>query len=432
MRGFSKFVQIFLILVISASFSRAGDIDRILEQRVSPTFLGVKLNDALRLFAQQNHFNYVFTGNGKEIINIRLTNIPLKSALEYMLKPNGYHYIIKGDVMIIKPLKQNMYGELVTQIYHLQYVDALKIKNTITTFLSPKGKIEVLLTDRQGDKDEDRSNILIVSDLKENLEIINKIIEKLDQPSKQIQIEVRLIETLVGGEKRLGLNLPKSISASVMGAETTAPITQTAQSGTGGQQTLLSAWYQLPEGPQELNLGVLTFDRLKATLDLLASDNKSRLISNPRVITLNNQKAIIRIGTTVPIPEISRGISGDLYSYKEKDVTMSLEVIPVVGDDNRISLKIHPVMQEIIGYVGPAEAPQPIISIREVRTSVVINDGETVAIGGLVKETTSEQEERIWLLGRIPILGYLFKHKTIKKEKSDLLIFITSKILEEK
>ncbi len=147
-------------------------------------------------------------------------------------------------------------------------------------------------------------------------------------------------------------------------------------------------------------------------------------------MTLNNHRAVIRIGTTVPVPEIQRGFAGDLYSYKEKDVSMRLEVVPVVGEDNEITLKLHPVMQEIIGYTGQAEAPQPIVSIREVETSVVVHDGETVAIGGLVKETTNKQEDKIWLLGNIPILGYLFKHTTIKKEKKDLLIFITSKIIE--
>ncbi len=431
MRKFNNFVASILLIFLFSFSIFAGDIEKVLDQHVSPTFIGVKLRDALRLFAQQNHFNYVFSGPGTEVINIRLTNVPLRTALEYMLKPNGYHYIIKDGVMVIKPLQQSMYGELSTKIYHLQYVDALKIKNTIESFLSSKGKIEALLADKTSSDEMDRSNILIVSDLEENLAIIDKIIEELDKPVKQVQIEIRLIETLVGGKNQLGFKWPTSVSASVMGAETTAPITQTGQSG-AGQQTILSGWYQLPDTPQELHLGVLTFDKLKATLDLLAADNRARLISNPKVTTLNNQKAVIRIGTSVPIPEISRGISGDLFAYKEKDVSMKLEVIPIIGDDNKITLKIHPVMQEIIGYVGPPEAPQPIVSVREVNTSVVINDGETVAIGGLVKETKNEQEEKIWLLGSIPILGYLFKHKTVTKEKNDLLIFITSKILEEK
>ncbi len=431
MKGYLKFIRVVVLLIVLISYSVSGNLDNVLQQRVSPTFMGVSLKDAVRMFAQQYHFNYVFSGGGKGIVNVRLTNIPLGNALEYMLKPSGYHFLVKNDVLIIKPLKENFYGERETKIYQLQYVDGIKIKNTLKTFLSTKGKIEALVTDKQDEKEKDRSNILIVSDLPENLKIIDNVIKSLDKPEKQIQIEVRLIETLVGGEKRLGLKWPTSINASVMGAETTAPITNNNQSS-GGQQTILSAWYELPNTINKLNLGVLTLDKLRATLDILAQDNKSRLISNPKVVALNNHRAVIRIGTTVPIPEIQRGFAGDLYSYKEKDVSMKLEVIPVVGEDNEITLKLHPVLQEIIGYTGQAQAPQPIISVREVETSVVVKDGETVAIGGLVKETSNEQEDKIWLLGNIPILGYLFKHKTTKKEKTDLLIFITSKIIEEK
>lgn len=427
-----KRLSISLIIIIFSSQAIATNIEKLLEQRVSPTFLGVRLNDALRIFAKQNNFNYVFTGEGKEIVNVRLTNVPLKDALEFMLKPNGYHYIIKDDVMIIKPLTQNLYGELQTRIYHLQYTDGIKIKSTLSKFLSAKGKIEVLLAEKTSDNEADRSNVLIVSDLEENLEIIDKIIKELDSPVKQVQIEVRLIETLLGTNKQLGLEWPTSVKASVMGAEITAPISQQGQQSQTGQQTILSAWYQLPETPEQLHLGVLTLDKLQAALNLLAGNSNSKLISNPKVTTLNNQKAVIRIGTTVPIPQIQRSVAGDLYSFKEKDVSMRLEVIPVVGEDNKITLKLHPIMQEIIGYTGPAEAPQPIVSVREVETSVVIKDGETVAIGGLVKETKSQQEEGIWLLSKIPILGYLFKNTAIKTEKSDLLIFITSKVLETK
>ncbi len=430
--NFLKWIVTLLIIFLGISGILAKNIEDLLNQRVSPTFLGVRLSDALRLFAKQNNFNYVFTGDGKEIINIRLTNVPLHEALNLMLKPVGYHYIIKDQVMVIKPLKQNLYGELQTKIYHLQYVDGIKLKATLAKFLSSKGQIEALLAEKTTDSEADRSNVLIISDLAENINIIDQIIKKLDSPIKQVQIEIRLIETFFGGNKQLGIKWPTSIKTSVMGAETTAPISQTGQQGQTGEQTILSAWYQLPEMPEQIHLGVLTLDKLQATLDLLANDNRSRLISNPKVTTLNNQKAVIRIGTTVPIPQIQRSVAGDLYSFKEKDISMRLEVIPVIGETNKITLKLHPVMQEIIGYVGPSEAPQPIVSVREVETSVVINDGETVALGGLVKETKSEQQEGIWLLSNIPILGYLFKHTTIKKEKSDLLIFITSKVLEAK
>jgi general secretion pathway protein D len=145
---------------------------------------------------------------------------------------------------------------------------------------------------------------------------------------------------------------------------------------------------------------------------------------------MNNKKAVIQIGQTIPVPEVSRGISGDLILYKEKDVSMRLEVIPHIGSSNDITLDLHPILEEIIGYTGPAEAQQPITSKREVKTTVLIKDGETVVIGGLIKETETENIKKVWLLGDIPLLGYLFKHSVTVKQRSDLLIFITTKIFE--
>ena len=232
----------------------------------------------------------------------------------------------------------------------------------------------------------------------------------------------------MGDEQRVGINYPTSVSVNMTGGETSAPITQSQQQQ-GGQPKLLSAWYQLPSAGDNLNLGVLTFDELKATLDFLAQDKNSKLVSNPKVTTLNNKKAIIRIGTTIPIPEISRGVSGDLYSYKEKQVDMYVEVIPQIGQDSLITMIIHPILEEIIGYTGTSEAPQPITSRREVHSTVMVKNGQTVAIGGLVKETENEIENKIWLLGDIPILGYLFRHTSLLKEKQNLLIFITPKIM---
>jgi general secretion pathway protein D len=250
----------------------------------------------------------------------------------------------------------------------------------------------------------------------------------LDKPESQLQIEVRLVERLAGDEKKVGIDFPKSFSASLIGAETTAPITKSGASQSGSA-TVLSAWFELPSTAEQLHLGVLSFDQLKATMDILASDNLSRLVSNPKVTTLNYKKAIIKIGTTIPIPEISRGPSGDLFSYKEKDVNMTLEVTPMIGDSGMITLELHPVLEEIVGYTGSSDALQPITSRREVQTTVLVKDGETVVIGGLVKESKSENVSKIWLLGDIPILGYLFRHTSIVNEKKDLMIFITSKIM---
>jgi len=417
---------IFLLLMIS-TLAFGTNLEKQLQTRVSPKFVGASIQEVLRIFARQYSLNLVVGGEVQGTVTIQLDNVTLGDALNAILKAYGYHYIVENDVILVKPFDQDVNGELVTKVLKLKYLDGNLAKNTLVPLLSPKGKIETLMSELTDDELDKRSNILVVTDVWENVQQISQVVNKLDVPRRQIQIEVRLIEKIIGAEKQVGINLPKRIGGSITGAETTAPITRTR--GAGGQQRFLSGWYLLPGIDENLTTGVLTVDELKAALDFLARDNSSRLVSNPKLTTLDNKKALIRIGTTLPVPEVSRGISGDLISYREEEVNMNLIVIPRINEEGKITLKVHPILEEIIGFTGPPDTPQPITSKREVQTTVTVNDGETVVIGGLIKENATKNVEKIWLLGDIPLLGYLFRHTSTKKEKTDLLIFITTKII---
>ncbi len=422
-------LKIAVIILLGLSLLQAGDLEKKLQQKVSPKFNGASITEVLKLFARQHSLNLVVSGDVKGRVSVQLFNVTLADALNTILKSMGYHYIVENDVLLVKPFNKNINGERVTRVFILKYLNGYHLMATLQPLLSSKGKMTPLLAEAVKDESQQRSNILVVSDLWENIRDIEKVIREIDIPQKQILIEVRLIESLIGNEEQYGLNLPKRIGVSLDGAEVTAPITKSTGGGSNGQR-LLSGWYELPKGPDGLTLGVLNVDQLAVALDMLAKDNGSKLISNPRVTTLNNKKASIKIGTTVPIQEVNRGIGGDIISYREKEVTINMDVIPVINGDNRITLDVHPVMEEIIGYIGPSDAPQPITSKREVKTVVTVNTGQTVVLAGLVKESRTKTTEKIWLLGDIPILGYLFQNTITKVEKSDLIIFITTRIVD--
>ncbi len=424
-------VILFALLFGSISTGYGTDVNKVLQQKMSTSFINTSLEKVIRVLGAQYGLNIIVGGNASGRVTIQLSNVPLSEALNAILKSQGYHYVISGNVLYVKPIKMDVNGELKTKVFHLKYLDGMRLKLSLVPLLSPKGKMEALLSDQGTDDKQSISNTLVVTDYRENLDVVSKTIKEMDIPAKEMQIEVRLIEKLITNDDKVGLDLPKSVTVKTMGAETTAPITKSSQgAGGGGQQTILSAWYQLPNSIDNLTLGVLTFEGLKATLDLLAEDGNSRLVSKPSVTTLDNKKAIIKIGQNIPVPEVSRGISGDLISYKEKEVSMTLEVTPHIGLNNDITLDIHPILEEIIGYTGSSDAPQPITSKREVKSTVIVKDGQTLVIGGLIKETETENVSKLWLLGDIPILGYLFSHTSIQKQKSDLYIFITSKIFD--
>jgi len=419
-------IRIILIVILLFSSIQAMDLQQKLSQKVSPQFDGASITEVLRLFSRQYAINMVVGDGVTGRVSVQLSDVTLADAINSILKSKGYHYVIENDVLLVKAFGDDVNGELQSKVFQLSYLNAYHLMETVSPMLSEKGKITPLLAQSEKEEFDLRSNILVVTDLWENVKNIEQVIRSLDVPQQQIHIEVRLVESLLSDEQQYGLNLPKSVSVSMDGAETTAPITKGSDQG---DTRLLSAWYKLPEAGENMNLGVLTVDQLSATLDMLARDNGSRLVSNPKVTTLNNRKASIRIGTTVPVPEVSRGIAGDLITFREKDVNINLDVIPQIGEDGQITLQVHPMMEEIIGFTGGSDTPQPITSKREVETVVTVLDNQTLVLGGLIKETRNKTVEKLWLLGDIPVLGYLFQNTSTKVEKSDLLIFITPKIV---
>ncbi len=419
-------IRIILIVTLLFSSVHAMDLQQKLSQKVSPQFDGASITEVLRLFSRQYAINMVVGDGVTGRVSVQLSDVTLADAINSILKSKGYHYVIENDVLLVKAFGDDVNGELQSKVFQLSYLNAYHLMETVSPMLSEKGKITPLMAQSEKEESDLRSNILVVTDLWENIKNIEQVIRSLDVPQQQIHIEVRLVESLLSDEQQYGLNLPKSVSVSMDGAETTAPITKGSDQG---DTRLLSAWYKLPDAGENMNLGVLTVDQLSATLDMLARDNGSRLVSNPKVTTLNNRKASIRIGTTVPVPEVSRGIAGDLITFREKDVNINLDVIPQIGEDGQITLQVHPMMEEIIGFTGGSDTPQPITSKREVETVVTVLDNQTLVLGGLIKETRNKTVEKLWLLGDIPVLGYLFQNTSTKVEKSDLLIFITPKIV---
>ena len=422
-------IKFLLILLFITGNIFAQDLQEKLQQKVSPRFFDTPITQVLKLFSQQSGLNMVVSDEIEGRISIQLYDVTLENALNAILKPLGYHYVVENEVILVKPFDVNMNGELVSRVFKLNYTNAFFLSTTLAPMLSPKGKMIPLLEESEKEEIDQRASTLVVTDLLENIQRIEQVIKELDVLSKQLVIEVRLIESKLSDDEQVGINWPKRFSASMDGAETTAPITKT-QTSQGTTPRLLSAWYEPPNNIKNLNMGVLSVDQLKLTLDLLAKDANSRLVSNPKITTLNNKKALVKIGTSIPIPEVSRGIAGDLITYREKEVNIDLEVIPQIGKDNKITMQVHPIMEEIIGYTGSEEAPQPITSKREVNAIVTVNNEQTLVLGGLIKETKIEEVEKVWLLGDIPLLGYLFRSNTTHNEKSDLLIFITPKIVE--
>ncbi len=392
------------------------------------------ISNVLRLLAAQSGLNIVA---GREVtgpVTVSLTDVTLKEALDVVVKSNGLDYTVAGDVVVVKSREQFDSLELQTKVYRLQYLDANNLKGTVAQVLSPQAKVQVFYSNFQGGATGSgsgggeeggesgarrRSSTLIVTDSGEKIEHLTSLIEALDVPTPQVMIEAKLIEVSPQNETKLGIDWDKSITGSIF-RDVVLP---------SGEAFQFAAEIPLEGG--SVNYGTLSIEKYGAVLNFLSSRTNSKLISNPRIMTMDDQEATISVGTTFPIPEITRGVGGqgDVVSFEYRDVNISLRVTPHVGEDETISLFVNPQVEEVIGEVSVAGNSAPITSLRKVETVVSLKNNETVVIGGLIRENSTDTLRKVWLLGDIPLIGNLFRSKSKSKKQTDLLIFITPRIV---
>lgn len=388
--------------------------------KLSMSFRDADILGVLRLLSKQNHLNLVASHDVKGKVTVHFDDVTLDEALETILKANGYDYYIERDIIFVKPIETERNATVATRVYELKYADALDIKETLSPFLSKRGKMEAMCRSRNGTSEEKRSNLLVVSDASFRMAVIDSVMQMLDRPLDQLMIEVRMYETTLDNNQKVGVGLPTAVTGKTFDAR---------NPDDPSSQTDFTALAPLEDKLQNIIMGKLSVDRLTFSLNFLKTKTNSKLLSNPKILTLDNQRAELSVGTTIPIQTISRSVAGDIITYTDKNVNVSLRVTPRVNPDSMISLMIEPTIEDIIGYTGSGDNRQPIISKRYAKTQVVVRHDESIVIGGLLKEVEVDTKEKVWLLGDIPLLGRLFTNSGKEKKKTDLLIFITPRLI---
>jgi general secretion pathway protein D len=266
-----------------------------------------------------------------------------------------------------------------------------------------------------------RSSTLVVSDRPEKIRQVDRVIAELDSPPVQILIESKLVEMAPVEANQIGVNWDKTLTTALQWQ-------QLLPSGDAQDYSFLNAD---PMGAGKWQMGSLTASEYKAVLDFLKEKTDSKLISNPRLLAMDNEESSISVGTTVPVPRIQRGLGGqgDMVTFDYKEVNIQLNVTPHLGDNDEITMFVNPVIEEISGWVNYLEHRAPVTAKRTVNSIVSVRDGETVVIGGLIKTQRKRTKQKVWLLGSIPLLGQLFQHEQFEDKKTELMIFITPRVV---
>jgi len=398
------------------------------ERKLSLTLEEMPLVAALNMIAAQNELNLVVSGDVNGNISVNLDGVDVHTALNAILTANGYNYFLIDDVIVVKSADADAAGELESRVIKLKYLSPITAEKAVTSAMSTKGKVSIL--DRTGEGEGSsiyRANQIVVTDHPNLLDKIESLIEKIDVPERSIMIEARIIETTIDSKTNLGIAWPSSLSASFTDAEAiTSSTDPTATTdGVGVYDPSNGDW----------QWGKLSVGEVNWILNALEQDGNSRLVSDPRITTLENHEAEFKFETIIPIQTINRFTEGaatsDIVTFEDEEVGISLRVLPRINEAGRITLEVESIVEDILGYTGPAESQKPITASRSIRTRVTVEDGETVALGGLLKEDEIERVQRVPLLGHIPLLGkLLFSSTSTEKKSTDLLILITPHILD--
>jgi len=385
----------------------------------------VPLPTVLSMIAKQHNLNLVVSGDVTGQVSLRLEDVDINTALETVLGPMGYNFFIKDDVIVVKAYESFASGELESRSVTLKYLEPATVVTALEPIKSSKGKVVIIEKNSNSNTGNYKANRILLVDFPHVVNDMIALIDLIDLPERVISIEAKIIETQIDSKSEIGLSWPTSLTANfgVSGSESS----EEGSSGGTGTGTF-------DPNSQSWTWSTLTVGQVGVVLNLLDQSGNSKLISDPRITTLENHEAVIKIETIIPIATVNRFTEGsatsDIVTFQDQEVGISLTVTPRINEDGRITLTVFPKVEDIIGYTGPIDSQKPITTSRSIQTSITVNDGETAVLGGLLKEDVIENEYKVPLLGHIPLLGKLLFTST-KEEKTtkDLIILITPRIM---
>ncbi|GAB7228740.1 type IV pilus secretin PilQ family protein [Vibrio rotiferianus] len=418
---------------------------------ISINFQDIPVRNVLQLIADYNDFNLVVSDSVEGNLTLRLDGVPWQQVLDIILQVKGLDKRVDGNVILVAPKeeldlreKQQLeklkleeeIGELSSEIIKVNFAKA----SDIAQMINGEGNISMLSVRGSMTIDE-RTNSLLIRELPENIAVIREIVESLDIPVKQVQIEARIVTVKEGNLDELGvrwgftsINGNNMVGGSIENNLAAIGLYDEGGNAEDGSTVGIDDFLNVNLAAASTNASSIAFQVAKlgsdTLLDLelsaLQQESKAEIISSPRLVTTNKKPAYIEQGTEIPYLEAS---SSGATTITFKKAVLSLKVTPQITPDNRLVLDLS-VTQDRPGKVvktGTGEAVA--IDTQRIGTQVLVNNGETVVLGGIFQHSVSNTIDKVPLLGDLPLLGALFRRTYEDVGKSELLIFVTPKVV---
>ncbi|MCK5799925.1 MAG: type IV pilus secretin PilQ, partial [Deltaproteobacteria bacterium] len=419
--------------------------------RIDLDFKDADIHNILRLLSQVGKVNVVLSDDVRGKVTIRMRNVPWDQALDVILRAKGLGQVREGNLVRVAPmadLEKEREAEIArrkqlaqlqpleTRLIPLSYANAQKVLPKLRYTLSPRGKLTF----------DERTNMIIGRDVAGNLNLLEKMIRNLDTQTPQVMIEARIIEARSNYTKELGIQWGGSFQASSANGNSTG-IVFPSQIGIGGgttdgntptagllfgQATNPNFAVNLPAttgtgsgGALGLTLGSIS-GAFNINLRLSAAETKGdiRIVSAPRITTLDNVEASIEQGVTIPYSQVSAAGTQTIF----KDAKLNLTVKPHVTADGSVIMKVH-VERNEVDFVNTGARGQPTILKKEAKTEMLVKDGDTSVIGGIYTTRDGRRLQKVPWLADIPIIGWFFKNRSDTSDREEVLVFITPRII---
>lgn len=389
-----------------------------LNEKMSINMKDSDIKNILMLIGELTGLNIVISPAVKDTITATLDNVSVKAALDAILKPNGYNYFVQENIIIVKGIDTEMVGELETVVVKLKYINSDDLSGALDAVMSSRGKLQSFTPLVTSQSTKGASNIIIISDVQENIVHILNMIDQLDVAIPNINIAVRFIETNLDTTRGHGIDWSK---ASVQLGGTT-----------DSSLSMLNF--------NNITIATLNPMQLTSALRIMQARGQSKLLSSPQVTTLDNHEAETETVTTVYIEgntnssQNQRSQSSNPYGniainqVSEKDIGIKLKVTPRINEGTKITLLVDATVEALLS-AAEIHTDKPRSTKRTVKTQVTVRDGDTAIIGGLIAENVLENKKFVPIISGIPFFGQLFQSTSIEKEQRELLIFITPNII---
>lgn len=416
---------------------RNADRQAYIGEKLSLNFQDIDVRSVLQLIADFTNLNLVASDTVQGGITLRLQNVPWDQALDLVLKTKGLDKRKIGNVLLVAPAdeiaarerqeleSQKQIAELAPlrrELLQVNYAKAADIAKLFQSVTSAEAKID----ERGSITVDERTNNIIAYQTQDRLDELRRIVAQLDIPVRQVMIEARIVEANVDYDKSLGVRWGGSIqnkgnwnASGVNGSSSTI--------GTPGSTSTNSPFVDMGTVNNTSGIGIAFItDNVLLDLELTAMEKtgNGEIVSQPKVVTSDKETAKILKGTEIPYQEAS---SSGATSVSFKEASLSLEVTPQITPDNRIIMEVK-VTKDEPDYLNKVQDVPP-IKKNEVNAKVLVNDGETIVIGGVFSNTQSKVVDKVPFLGDVPYLGRLFRRDVVSEKKSELLVFLTPRIM---